>query len=368
MHADGQQPMHAVSRRKVLQLCGAALAGSLSHPARPAGESGWIDVHHHFIPPGYREFFEHARAPDGSPAVVPPTTWDLKEDLEDMDRSGASTAILSIFVPPQLGTSSQRAQLARTINEYAARLATDHKGRFGSFAALPFPDIDTTLAEIAYASDTLHADGFAVYSNLWTRWIGDPIFDPIFAELHRRRAILFVHPTTAACCGNLVPGIPDNIIEYATDTTRAIASVVFNGVTSRYPGIRFIFSHGGGTVPYLVERFLGGTSAEIVPGIPTTGQRGPYVPHQPERGALIELRRLYYDTAQCANPLAMQALRTLVPTTQILYGTDYFYRTGTETAQALRRCAIFSQGELEAIGAGNSRRLLSRWAAPRAQS
>jgi len=152
--------------------------------------------------------------------------------------------------------------------------------------------------------------------------------------------------------------VPDNIIEYGTDTTRAIASVVFNGVTSRYPHIRFIFSHGGGTMPYLIERFLGGMSAQIVPGIDTTGQGGPYVPDQPPQGALAELRRLYYDTAQCANPIAMRALKTLVPVSQILFGTDYFYRSAAQTAAALRHCGVFTSRELEEIGRANARRLL----------
>jgi predicted TIM-barrel fold metal-dependent hydrolase len=136
--------------------------------------------------------------------------------------------------------------------------------------------------------------------------------------------------------------------------------VDYNGVTSRYPSIQFVFSHGGGTVPFLIERLLGGTRAEIVPGITTVGQSGPYVPRQPPQGVLHELRRLHYDTAQCANPVAMRALRTVVPVSQILYGTDYFYRTAAETGAALRHCGVFSADELKLIVAGNARRLMPR--------
>ena len=221
------------------------------------------------------------------------------------------------------------------------------------------PDLETSLTELAYAADRLHADGFTVYTNVGDRWLGDASFEPLYAELDRRRAVLFVHPTTAACCANLLRAVPDNVIEYAVDTTRAIANVIFSGVTVRYPNIRFIFSHGGGTVPFLIERFLGGTSAEIVPGVRTTGQAGRFVPQQPPRGALAELRSLHYDTAQCSNPLAMRALRTLVPVSQILYGSDYFYRTNVETADALRHCGAYDARELEAVGGGNARRLLA---------
>jgi predicted TIM-barrel fold metal-dependent hydrolase len=336
-----------------------AVAATVHLDAAPsaARQRRWVDVHHHFIPTGYRAFFESARNTDGSPAIVPPTQWTLAADLEDMDRAGVRTALLSMFVPPTVGTTAQRSALARAINEGAARLVADHPGRFGSLAALPLPDVDASLAEVAYAADTLKAQGFAVYTNVGERWIGDHAFDPLFAELDRRRAVLFVHPTTAACCQNLLPGVPDNIIEYQTDTTRAIASVVFGGVTTRFPGIRFVFSHGGGTLPYLIERFLGGTAAEIVPGVLTTGQGGPYVPQQPEGGVLAHLRRLHYDTAQCANPVAMRALRTVVGTSQIVFGTDYFYRTATETVRGLETCGAFSRAELDAIARGNAARL-----------
>ena len=320
-------------------------------------QRSWVDVHHHFIPPGYRAFFASARNADGSPAIVPPTNWALAADLEDMDRAGVRMAMLSMFVPPTVGTTAQRAALARSINEGAARLASDHPGRFESLAALPLPDVDASLAELAYAADTLGARGFAVYTNVGDRWIGDRAFDPLYAELDRRRAVLFVHPTSAACCQNLLAGVPDNIIEYQSDTSRAIASVVFGGTSTRFPGIRFVFSHGGGTMPYLIERFLGGTSAEIIPGVVTSGQGGPYVPKQPEGGVLAHLRRLHYDTAQCANPVAMRALRTVVGPAQILFGTDYFYRTAVETVRGVETCEAFSGAELDAIARGNAARL-----------
>jgi predicted TIM-barrel fold metal-dependent hydrolase len=270
--------------------------------------------------------------------------------------------MLSMFVPPQLGTQATRAQLARTINQGAARLRDAHPGRFGVFAALPLPDIAESLTEITYAHDSLAADGYAVYTNTGSHWLGDATFEPVFAELDRRAAVLFVHPTTADCCHALLDRVPDNIIEYGTDTTRAIASVVFNGITTRYPHIRFIFSHGGGTMPFLIERFLGGTAAEIVPGIRTAGQPGRYIPPQPPAGALSELRRLHYDTAQCANPVAMQALRQVVGTSQVLFGTDHFYRSSAETAEALRGCGVFDKRELEAIGYRNAQSLWPRLA------
>ena len=346
------------TRRSVLQLLGTLAAVPLMGAFSPAHRRRLIDVHHHFIPPGYREFFMGARGRDGAPVAVPPTNWNLQKDVDGMARAGSTRAVLSMFVPPQLGTTASRAKLARQINEYGARLCADQPAQFAHFGALPLPDVDTSLAELAYAADELNAVGFCVYTNVGDAWIGTPRFDPLFAELNRRGSVLFVHPTTANCCQDLLPGIPDNIIEYAVDTTRAIASIVFGGYTVRYPRIRFIFSHGGGTVPFLVERFLGGTSAELMPGVTTEGQAGPYVPTQPKGGALAALRGLHYDTAQCANPIAMRALKTLVPVGQILFGTDYFYRSVRETADSLESCGAFDRAELVDIEYRNARQLL----------
>ena len=357
--------MSGITRRTMLAGLAATVPALLADEALAAPRRAWIDVHHHFIPPAFREFYASARTSAGAPAAAPPMTWELNADLEDMERGGTEVAVLSIFVPYDLGTPESRARLARETNEYAARLAAEHPGRFGRFASLPLPDLDATLAELAHALDVLGADGVAVYTNVGDRWLGDAYFDPLFAELNRRRAVVFVHPTTANCCRGLVAGIPDNIIEFGTDTTRAIASLVFGGATTRFPDIRFIFSHGGGTMPYLIERFLGGASAEIVPGIRTSGQPGPYVPKAPPAGALAELRRLYFDTAQCANPVALAALRAVIPASQILYGTDYFYRDAHGSSEAIRGARVFSPRELAAVSSGNARRLLPALAAER---
>ncbi len=349
-----------LSRRAVIKGIAGLVGCALCSPRVGAATSPWrIDVHHHFIPPAYRDFFAVAKTPSGGPPIVPPTNWSLEATLEAMERGGTAKAVLSIFTPTDVGTLEQRVRLSRDINEYAAKLRADHPGRFGHFASLPMPDMDACLTELAYAFDTLKVDGVAIYSNVGDRWVGDASFEPLYAELNRRKAIVFVHPVIANCCRGLIAGIPDNIIEYGTDTSRVIASLIFNGITTRYPDIRFLFPHGGGTMPYLIERFLGGTKAEIIPGVVTQGQGPPYVPHQPPAGALHEVRKMFYDTAQCANPVAMAALRKLVPTSQILFGTDYFYRTPEETAAGLESCGIFSKSELRAIGRDNAVKLLA---------
>lgn len=320
-------------------------------------QCGCIDVHHHHGTPEFARFM----AENPSDRMFPPNIWRVDKALEDMDESGVSTAILSQFPPYHLSTATKRKALARGLNEAAARHALDHPGRFGLFTSLPLPSIDDCLTEIEYGYDVLGVDGVAISTSIDGKWLGDPYFEPLWEELNRRKAVVYTHPYTPACCCGLVPEIPEYIIEYATDTTRTIGSLIWSGTTERFPDIKFIFSHGGGTMPFLIERFLAGTSAEIIPGIVTKGKSPPFVPPQPSRGILHELRRMYYDTAQCSNPIALRALRDTVLPSQILFGSDYWYRTSVETIRGLDSAQIFSEPELEMVKNGNAMCLFESW-------
>jgi 6-methylsalicylate decarboxylase len=304
-------------------------------------DAGRIDVHHHFVPPAYV-------AELGDRVPVPMRKWTVDKSLQDMDQFGVETAILSVTVPgfwfdDDVETARR---LARICNEYAVQLSAEHPGRFGLFAALPFPDVAGSLDEINYAFDVLKADGIALYTSYGKRWLGDPLFAPIYEELNRRKAVVYVHPVTNDCCVDLVPELPPAVIEYGTDTTRAIADFVFSGSASRYPDMRLIFSHAGGTMPFLIARFMH-FAAE------------PHVAERLPNGVLHELRRLFYDTAQAAHPGAMSSLTNLVPASQILFGTDFPYRTAGLHVDGLRQCGL-SIPELTAIERTNALMLLPR--------
>jgi predicted TIM-barrel fold metal-dependent hydrolase len=248
----------------------------------------------------------------------------------------------------------------RECNDFGAKLRTDHPGRFGLFASIPLNDTDGALKGIEYALDTLKADGIGLFSNYRDKWLGHESFAPVYQELNRRKTVVFVHPITGACCGNLVAGVGDTLVEYGADSTRTIGSLIYSGTTTKFPDIQWIFSHGGGVMPFVIERFLGGTQAEIVPGIMTKGQDGA-PPRNAPRGTLAELRKMYFDTAQASNPVAMGALRQVVPVSQILFGTDYWYRTAGETARGLMTSKVFNAAELRMINRGNAERLLPKY-------
>jgi predicted TIM-barrel fold metal-dependent hydrolase len=182
----------------------------------------------------------------------------------------------------------------------------------------------------------------------------------VHEELNRRKAVVYVHPIEANCCRNIVKDVADTVVEYGADTTRTIASLIFSGTSARYPDVTWIFSHGGGMMPFVIERFVSGTQVEIVPGIVTKGQ-GSNPPQKVPKGVLYELRKMYYDTAQATNPVAMGALRKVVPVSQIVYGTDYWYRSAAETARGLTTDKVFSEEELRAINRGNAERILPRY-------
>jgi predicted TIM-barrel fold metal-dependent hydrolase len=223
--------------------------------------------------------------------------------------------------------------------------ARDHPGRFGLFAALPLPDIDGSLREIEYALDTLKADGIGLFTSYGDKWLGDAAFAPVWTELNRRKAVIYTHPTTAACCGNLRNEVPAVMIEWATDTTRTAASLLFSGTASRYPDIRWILSHGGGTVPFLLSRFQ--YQERTMKG------KEQALP----QGLMYELKKLYYDTAQANSAPALAALLKVVPPSQIVFGTDYPFRTSAEVSDGLT-AQHFPARDLRAIERDNALRLL----------
>jgi len=308
-----------------------------------------IDVHHHFVPPSYKDALAAMGAACPPPGFQAPLRdWTEARSLEEMDRADIATAMISITTPGiHFGDDGRARRLARECNVAGARMMADHPERFGLFAALPLPDIAASLDEISFALDQLHADGIGLYTNYGAKWLGHQDLDPILAELDRRRAVAFVHPTAAPCCCGLQPEFNEAVIEYGTDTTRTLASLLFSGAARRYAKIRFIFCHAGGTMPFLIERFLNEAKR------PSSARNVP-------EGVMHELRRFHYDIAQTVNPAPIGCLQEIMPASQILFGTDYPYGAGCVAhVAALAQCA-FTADELAGIELANALRLFPR--------
>jgi predicted TIM-barrel fold metal-dependent hydrolase len=301
-----------------------------------------IDVHHHLVPPTLISTLGAVRTFE-----APSRNWTVEKSIEDMDRAGVATAILSITVPGLwFGDVEQARYLSRACNDYAAELRSRYPGRFGIFACIPLPDAVGSMAEIEYAFDELGADGVALFTNYDGKYLGDASFSEVLRELNRRKAVVHVHPICADCAKNLVPEVSRATIEYGTDTARSIASFLFSGAANRFRDLEMIFSHAGGTMPLLLERFA------------IMERRFASLGHMPN-GLMHELARLHYDTAQAANPAAMDCLGRLVDVNRILFGTDFPYRTAEEHATGLRRCGFDERG-LRAIERENALNLFPR--------
>ena len=302
-----------------------------------------IDVHHHFSPPAW------IAEVSGRPLLNPANPkWTPEQSIEDMDRGDAASAMISITNPGlYFGDPAATRRLARACNEYGAKLVQRYPTRFGLFAAVPLPDVDATLAEIEYAYDTLKVDGIGLMTSYdENTWLGNATFRPVMAELNRRNAVVHVHPTAANCCRNLTYGVAPGSMEYGTDTSRAIVGVSFSGDAAMFPNIRFIWSHAGGSLPFLAGR--------IDEASRSARDRMP-------NGFLEQARRFYYDTAGATNRGALVSLLELVKSDHVLFGTD-FPPGGTirATADALRSLKLFSERDLRAIERDNTVRLIPR--------
>jgi predicted TIM-barrel fold metal-dependent hydrolase len=364
--------LHSIGRRRLLLsrrefVAGtAALAAGMLVPvsatafqtAPSANLSRPIDLHHHFGPPQWRAFLS-------SRNLLHPSWngWTPERSLDELDRAAVAAAMISITYPGiWLGAGvvpiEETRTLARQSNDFGARMVADHPSRFGLFAVLPLPDVEGSLREVAYAFDTLKVDGVGILTSYGDKWLGDTAFAPLFEELNRRKAVVFTHANVPSCCTRggsgadryLVPGVNNNVVEYGTDTTRAIMSLVVMNASQRYPNIRFTFSHGGGTMPYLIERILGRKEMASLTD-----------PSRPN-ARLQQLRQFYYDTANANNVVAMSALKKVVGVSQIALGTDFPYEGPVaEQLSDLKTCGAFNDEELRTICSENARKLAPRF-------
>lgn len=310
-----------------------------------------VDVHAHYLPPAYYTALRDAGITmlDGG---IPVPKWRIEDSLAMMDRNGIATQMLSVSSPSVYPFAADKAvAVARAVNDEGAAYAAAHPTRFGLFATLPLDDIVASVAEIDHAFDKLGADGVVLMTNARGVYLGAKSLDPVFDALNARKAVVFLHPTSPACFEALAMGRPAPMIEFPFDTTRAATNLVFSGTTQRCPDIKFILPHAGGTLPFLVQRIVGGNRLSAAPMDPAT--------------ALAEMRRFYCDTAGAANVHAVPALRQLIPVSQILFGSDYPFtpEAGVERFVAfLDSSALFTGEDRIAIARANAEKLFPRLA------
>lgn len=309
-----------------------------------------IDVHAHYLPDAYRDAATSAghEQPDGFPYLP---SWSADEHLALMDRLGIGTSLLSISSPGvHFGDDREARDLARAVNEEGHRAVTDHPGRFGLFASLPVPDVDGSIEEIRHCYDVLDVDGVALLTNVGGTYLGDASLEPVFDELDRRRARVFVHPTSPACWEETALGRPRPMIEFIFDTTRAMVNMVLNGAIARHPNIELIVPHAGAALPVIADRVASFARMLVDPDA--------------EVDVVADLARLHYDLAGFKAPRQLDAVLALTTLEHLHYGSDWPF-----TPDAVAEAGAAALADMDDRGgftldelAANTTRLFPRFA------
>ncbi|GAA0846266.1 MULTISPECIES: amidohydrolase family protein [Burkholderiaceae] len=303
-----------------------------------------IDTHQHLIPPAYRKLLDERGLTAGGWPTPP---WDPQAAIDMMDRESIAIGILSLSAPGvHLAGDEEGRTLARQVNEYHAELVKRRPDRFGQFACIPLPDVEGAVTEAVYALDELHADGVVLLSNAAGKYLGDPDFEPLWAELDARSAVVFIHPTEPPI--QMLKGLPSPLLDYPFDTTRTAVHMVANGVMSRHTRIKVILSHGGGFLPYAAYRFTG--AAQFNPGV------------TPE-GIMTDMKRFYFDTALSSTPTALPSLLAFADPTHITFGSDFPFAPSSHQFNAALDAWPLDEKLRYAINRGNAEKLFPRLAA-----
>jgi 6-methylsalicylate decarboxylase len=304
-----------------------------------------IDTHHHVLPDFFWRETENANAPVGGLA---PLRWSKEASISFMDDAGIDLAVVSISTPGvHTGDNTKARNLARRCNEFSAELVHARPDRFGAFGCLPLPDVDASLEELSYTLDVLGLHGVVVFTNSNGVYLGDPVLEPIFEELERRKTVVYVHPNPSPDAVAHSLGLPDNLLDFPTDTNRAVAQMHYTNRFARTPNVKYIFSHAGGSIPYLAARFA------IIDEIG-------FIPGGEQRGTAADmLRRMYWDTAAAVSDPIFRMLRDVAGIDHVVFGTDFPYmrRDLANSRQRILESSALNESERRAILGGNASQL-----------
>jgi predicted TIM-barrel fold metal-dependent hydrolase len=305
-----------------------------------AGLGKIIDVHSHPILP-----FGQG-APVGPGQKQP--DWSVESAIAYMEKHDISACVLSDPDSANHATGRRARDIARRVNETLADIVSRHPGRFAALATLPGRDADGAMAEIVYALDTLKLDGVATSTSINEVYLGEPQFDPWFEELNRRGSTLFVHPTFTKTALKLLNGLNPSVLEFMFDTTRTIANMVVTGAKKRFSNIKVIACHGGGTIPYLVNRIqILEHAFGVGPG------RIELSPKEVREG----IASFYYDLTAATSEAQLGAILKLVPISQLMMGLDFPLMPKSTFAPAIAdigRYPAFNDADLQSLSYGTA--------------
>jgi predicted TIM-barrel fold metal-dependent hydrolase len=303
-----------------------------------------IDSHAHVLPADYIEAIPQ---PGGNLPKPPVVSVEMLEQM--MDRYAIDRAVVSVGPPGVFfGDQGQANELARLVNERMAAIRDRDPAKFAALGMVPLPDVDAALAELAHLLDVQGLDGVILTSHIAGTYLGADAFEPVYAELDRRGAYVFLHPTIPA--NGVALAHPAWLYEFPFDTVRALANLIYSGTFERYPNIRWQVAHLGGAAPFMAHRLASLTARE------------PHLAQQAPAGALGYLSRLYYDTGLADNEIAVNATRLVAPFDHLLFGTDWPYLAMPDAPGDPAPGLAFLDGERAALDGVHVGALVPRWA------
>jgi len=312
-----------------------------------------IDIHQHVIPDVYKRELASVGVLGSGENRWP--EWSVPRQLELMDELGIDAALTSIASPgAYFGDVEFTKKLVKNCNEAMAQIVAEHPGKFGAMGFVSLPDVQAACRDIEYALDVLKLDGINLQTHTGHRYLGHPEENELYAELDRRRAVIFVHPQRPPVEKMPEYAFPAGYTELTFDTTRAITNMLYTGMLAKYPNIRWIMPHMGGVTPFLLFRLSG------LDDDPKVRERIP-------DGVATYLKRLYYDVAQSPAPLALRALLEVADPSRIMFGTDYpsarnFEKVMRDTVHAVRTFDGFDDALRDNVMAANAQTLFPRFA------
>ncbi|OFZ97360.1 MAG: hypothetical protein A3H35_20030 [Betaproteobacteria bacterium RIFCSPLOWO2_02_FULL_62_17] len=268
-----------------------------------------IDTHQHHVPAFYKKALEGIGVHGSGENPWP--KWSIEHSMDVLERKGIAAQVSSISSPGvYFGDVNFCVRLSRVCNEFSAQMVADHRSQVAALGVVPLPDTAAACKEAEYALDTLKLDGISLLTHVGKFYLGQPEYDEFFAELNRRKAVVFLHPVRPNQEGLAEYDFPTGTVELPTDTTRAVTNMIYHGYPERFPGIRLLISHAGGTLPMVIYRIR-------------NMSKRPEIAKRLPKGVDYYLKQMYFDLAQASVPLIQRALEDIADPAHILFGSDY---------------------------------------------
>jgi predicted TIM-barrel fold metal-dependent hydrolase len=315
-----------------------------------------VDIHAHYFPKAYNDLLVRIGGRSLPEAARPITARPMRHDdpsglperLAQMDEAGVQMQVLSPAAsPPYAEKEADAVAAARLINDSYAELAQKHPGRFAAVVSLPLPHIDASLREMERGLDQLGMLGVSMTCSCFDRSTAEAEFEPLYAEMNRRRAVLNYHPIQNGICSPLINDYRFTVsVGASLEDAVIVLHLIARRVPDRHPDITYVVPHLGGLIPMQLQRL--------------DNQAPSQYPDLPERPS-VTARRFYYDTVGHGSQAALLCAWKAFGAERLVAGSDYpvlmAFETYRQTFHYIRESGLPAE-DVDQILHHNSQRIL----------